>query len=301
MIQSAVNIDFKVMRSVCLASIGSFYDLGLVDGPRGRECVYIQRGGSLLAVGHLDTFGLQNHFGRIKLGDGLTVFSPSLDDRLGVYALLHLLPSLLGSDSVYDLLLTTGEESGLSSASSFSVPAGIAYNWVFELDRRGRDAVTYGIDTKKFRKCLGSSGWSLGLGSYSDIAELGGLGVCAVNFGIAYEAEHTKLCRVNIEAFKVQVSKIARFIKLYSARRFDYVGGSGGRSSYKSYGWAKDSSYWSRWSGRQSNYGTKATLVPDGCFYCNGDLKSDIEIDEGVCLSCLEWERSRGMDSSYRY
>lgn len=293
---NGLKVDFKRLRAVCGASLKSFGRLGDVVGVEGRESVFIRRGGSLLAVAHLDFVELPYHFGKVNLSDGLTVFCPRLDDRLGVYAILDLLPVLVG-DSCFDVLLTSCEESGSSSASDFKLPDGVSYNWVFSLDRRGRDCVTYGVDSKKWRGALGRAGWSIGLGSYSDISELDSLGVCAVNFGVGYESEHTKLTRVNVPLFLSQVGKVARFIGVNSGKRFDYSGGGKIARAYKSSVYYStydyDDSYWSRWSGRGGAGAVKpvkAGAVAGGCYYCDDELVFDDEVESGVCRACMAWE-----------
>ncbi len=50
-----------------------------------------------------------------------------------------------------DVLLTTGEEMGQSSAAYFD-PGEKKYNWMFQFDRGGTDVVTYDYGDKSLYK-----------------------------------------------------------------------------------------------------------------------------------------------------
>lgn len=131
------------------------------------------------------------------------VFSPGLDDRLGVYTLVHLLPKL-GVDT--DVLLTTDEERGRSTARDF-VPAR-EYNWLYSFDRRGTGAVCY--DYSEMEEVIGKH-LEVFVGSYSDIRDLSHLGVCGVNIGTAYYDEHSKGCHTILEEYFGQVAAFVGF------------------------------------------------------------------------------------------
>src|SRR4051794_30743638 len=77
---------------------------------------YRDNGSDILAVAHLDTVGLAHqracHF--VDTEGGPVVYSRALDDRLGAYIILDLLPAL---GITHDILLTVGEESGQSTAA----------------------------------------------------------------------------------------------------------------------------------------------------------------------------------------
>ncbi|MCP6726064.1 hypothetical protein NL526_28810, partial [Klebsiella pneumoniae] len=67
------------------------------------------------------------------------------DDRLGLYYIMEILPSL-GIN--VDVLLTTDEEIGQSSASEFKKAEGKQYNWMFMFDRHGYgNVVMYQYET----------------------------------------------------------------------------------------------------------------------------------------------------------
>lgn len=147
-----------------------------------------------------------------------TVYSPTLDDRLGVWLLLkYLLP--LG----VDVLLTTGEEQYKSTGYWFR-PTDKQYNWIFELDRAGIDCVTYDFFNERFFCALESNGWQIGKGIFTDISFMMNLGVMAVNFGIGYHLEHTENCYAQIQTVKQQLNRVLRFVRTFNQIRFDNEG-----------------------------------------------------------------------------
>lgn len=237
----------------------------------GDSYIYIDRGASILGVAHLDYVTVPFHYCEADL-NGFVVFCPRLDDRLGVWGLLDVLPSLVECD--FDVLLTTGEESGSSSASIFKPSHD--YNWIFELDRRGKDCVTYGIDSKDWRGALGRSGWSIGRGSFSDICHLDNLGVCAVNFGVGYHEEHTRLCYASIDDIIMQLKRVSRFINKNWDSVFEYV------PLIKS---SKHKPLYSNDRGYSSRFGLDYDDLH--CSLC-GTWLLDFELKTGMCVSCAE-------------
>lgn len=209
--------DMDEIKSYCNASIKSFDKLGIVH----KGSVFIpgipddDNKPRVLAVGHLDCYsgGYFDH--------GTSIFAPMLDDRLGVWSICRKLPTLVGG-RYYDILLTTGEESGMSSAKDF-VDQADGYNWIFELDRHGSDAVHYGFMDKEWIGVLEDDGWDMSSGSFSDICEFEDGLVCAVNFGIGYQREHTLECFVRINQLANQLSRVASFYKMYKDRRFTHT------------------------------------------------------------------------------
>lgn len=145
-------------------------------------------GSNILAVAHLDTVAPDNqrqcHY--LNTADGLVCYSRSLDDRLGAYIILDMLPRL-GVN--VDILLTIGEERGQSTAEYFETVK--QYNWVIEFDRGGDDVVMYQYDTPGMRDLLRSAGARPGNGIFSDIGELDHLGCKAFNWGTGYQDYHT--------------------------------------------------------------------------------------------------------------
>ena len=157
----------------------------------GDFYAFKDNGSDILAVAHLDT--VVEHARRkaefYMTGNGLAVVSGALDDRLGAYAILELLPRL---GVTHDVLLTTGEESGQSTASYFETAK--EYKWVIEFDRgivgSQPDVVMYQYDDESAREAVRAAGAVPGRGSFSDIAYLEDLGVKCFNWGIGYQGNY---------------------------------------------------------------------------------------------------------------
>ena len=200
-------IDADRLRKVCGMRVEDFAGHGeCVPTPEGNY-VFCDQGERVLGVAHLDTVLPGTHF----TSDGDRVFSPALDDRLGVYLLSDLLP-LLGVK--FDLLLTDGEERGCSTARWFVPPR--SYNWMFSFDRAGIDVVLHQYDKPANRRLLHQSGFHIGVGSYSDIANLDFLGCAGFNFGCGYHYQHKPNCYADLSETREMV---ARFVRFWSRHR----------------------------------------------------------------------------------
>lgn len=196
---------------------------------QGRDYfIYKDHGSNILAVAHLDTVA-DRRIEKAKFdvirnkGGGTTIRSINLDDRLGAHILLDVLPTY---GIKCDILLTTGEESGQSTARDFQPPEGKEYNWIFSFDRRGRDVVMYQYHTSKLTRLLEKVGFKVGQGSFSDIASLNHLGVSGFNFGVGYNHEHSSDCYAVWEIAMKQVRRFSTFYETYKDRQFKYQGWS---------------------------------------------------------------------------
>jgi hypothetical protein len=191
------------LRICCKAKTDTLLDLMPNQfGAAGTRHATHTGDSKILAVAHCDYVELPNVFAADpEMG---VVFSPRLDDRLGVYTLLYLLPSL-GIN--LDVLLTENEERGATTAKDFITDK--KYNWVVSFDRRGEDVVYY--QYSNIREHL-TPFFAVGHGSYSDIAALQHLGVLAFNVGVGYESEHTSNCTCQLKTYFAQ---IARFVAFY--------------------------------------------------------------------------------------
>lgn len=146
------------------------------------------------------------------------IYSGALDDRLGVAILLDILPVIM-PDFKYDVLLTTDEEIGQSTASDWlhsiddkSLERASDYQFVFEFDRAGTDVVTYDFHNHVAEQLLEDSGWRIGLGAFTDICDLIGLGVWAANFGCGYHNQHTNSCYVDLHDLEINLRRFALFV-----------------------------------------------------------------------------------------
>ena len=198
---------------------------------KGKGYLYVDRGASILAVAHMDTVAdpdsyykgnsvFKNRVSIEQVGfDDYDITSIKLDDRLGVFMIMDVLPYL---GLRYDILLTTGEEIGLSTARYFETKKN--YNWMFELDRRDfGTAVMYQYDSKELRQALQGSSYRIETGSFSDISELDFLGCVGINFGVGYRDEHTDGCYTRTSWMNVVVNMFVDFYSVFKDKKFDYV------------------------------------------------------------------------------
>lgn len=218
-----LNADTKAI----LADPKKYWDYKV---QRGEGFLYIDRGADILGVAHMDTvadFTVPNDKNKkiaktivenIGVND-IMVSSMKLDDRLGVFLLMDVLPYL---GLKYDILLTTDEEIGLSTASNFKTKK--KYNWVFSMDRRDYGtAVLYQYDTPEIRNALKSLDYTIETGSFSDISELNKLGCVGINFGCGYKYEHTDACMIRTSWLSVVVNMFVDFYRWYGDVKFNYV------------------------------------------------------------------------------
>lgn len=212
----------------------------------------------ILAVVHLDTVVSTDTnwtFQQAVLGHNNNkrhlLWNAQLDDRLGAYILMDLLPKYLGQHA-YDILLTTDEESSNSTAEDFVLPAGKDYNWIFQFDRRGTGAVLYGYEDKAWRETVDAF-LPVETGSFSDICKLYDLGVKGLNVGTGYHAEHQELCYMNVDETIDQVTKFIHFYNLHKNTKFPHDPHSSFGSGRWGGGGAWDDDQW--WDGRgRSDY-----------------------------------------------
>lgn len=180
------------MKRVCEMSEYDFdehFDLTFhVDEDRKRNNFYYYKdnGSNILAVAHLDTVvrSWERRTEFCETADGPICHSGALDDRLGAYIILCLLP-LLGIN--VDVLLTVGEEQGESTAELFDPPEGKQYNWMIEFDRKKNDVVMYEYDSPSTKDLVRACGATVGHGSFSDICYLNHLGIKGFNWGTGYD------------------------------------------------------------------------------------------------------------------
>ena len=168
------------------------------------ELIHIDRGSNILGVAHLDYVDYKPPTFN---ADCSQVFCPQLDDRLGAWVLLYLIPSM-GVN--IEVLLTDNEEIGQTTAQDFQPSKD--YNWVVEFDRMGTDAVLYQYENDTSRTVLSDAGYEIGIGSFSDISELEHLGVMAMNLAVGYYRQHTPDCYANLEE---TLSSVAKFKTIY--------------------------------------------------------------------------------------
>lgn len=234
----------EVLAAVCAAPEDSFphaFNLERVDvsdeATRWDADWYAFRdnGADILAVAHLDTVAdaksRQARF--LETESGLVVFSRALDDRLGAYTILDMLPRL---GITTDILLTVGEESACSTAEFFD-PGEKEYKWVIEFDRGGRDVVMYQYDDDDTRALVKESGARVGEGSFSDIAYLEHLGVKCFNWGVGYQDYHSDRSHAFLDDTFEMVSYFLDFYGLNADTYLPHVSKPSSWGGLRRYDW----------------------------------------------------------------
>lgn len=267
-----IKFDTDRMREICQAPESWFdnmpkhYNLPKVQvADKGLKWWFFASQAPILAVAHLDSVVDDNHFGVVDFSGERRVYSPNLDDRLGTYIILDLLRNQYGLE--YDILLTTGEESGHSSASNFAIKK--KYNWIFEFDRIGTDCVMYDYEDIKTSDLVEKYGWRVGLGSFTDICELESLKCKAFNFGVGYHDYHTKYAYAHLPETAWSISN---FLKFYADMKDTHLPHKKKERAWSSYPSKHYLSDWTDRNGWQSQ-----------CLYCS---EWDFLDKDKMCRRC---------------
>lgn len=236
-----MEFDLKKMYDLLIQETTALLgqDFGYSNVRHESRYTFIDNGSNILAVCHLDTvkdlyFPKVDTVGKsskkivhdefadplIETGRFYTrIQSVCLDDRLGLFYILYVLP-LYGIR--VDILLTTDEETGASSASEFVTEK--KYNWMFQFDRHGYGgAVLYQYENNVLRAMLQNLDIVVETGTYSDIASLEHLGCRGINFCVGYKNEHTDACFTRTDWMQLCVSMFADFFFAYEDVKLDYV------------------------------------------------------------------------------
>jgi hypothetical protein len=211
-------INYSKLKQVCLSPVKSFEGIGdMVNTPDGILIYKENPKAKILGVSHLDSVLEHSHFYNLSIGNDVKVINAQLDDRLGTYTLLEILPRL-GIE--FDLLLTEGEEIGRSTAAHFEPIK--EYNWIFSFDRAGSDVVMYQYDTPLLRNDLKSAKFRPSYGTFSDICFLDHLGVRGINIGTGYHDEHTDMCHASMGELTAQVKRFKAFYDMFEDKQYPY-------------------------------------------------------------------------------
>lgn len=208
--------DASMLEHFCTAD--DFTDYGRLEviGDKWNDFYIFQDNDApILAVAHLDTVMGRRKFRMSNTGHGPIVHSPTLDDRLGAYVIADLLPKL-GVHA--DILFTTGEETGNSTAQFFDTDR--QYNWMFSFDRTGTDVVMYDYDNAARRAMLRAVGAPVGVGSFSDIDFLQHLGCAGFNWGVGYRDYHSNSAYAPLNDTFLSVG---RFLRFYEKHRDTFM------------------------------------------------------------------------------
>lgn len=199
--------------------------------------LYKDNGSNILAVAHLDT--VMPHEARtanfVSTQAGPIIFSGALDDRLGAYTILELMPKL-GLN--FDILLTVGEESGRSTAKFFEAAEDKEYHWMIEFDRGGTDVVMYQYDDADLRERVRKSGARPADGIFSDISYLEHLEIKGLNWGVGYRDYHGPRSHAYLEDYWTM---IGHFLKFHEQNKDEYLP-------------HEEQKHWSRWGSSGGGY-----------------------------------------------
>lgn len=209
------------LHDICSANIEDFaaiQGLDTIANPDGA-LYYGNKNASILGVAHLDHVLFSKPKIKKSKKGNWTCRCPQLDDRLGAWVLLYVLPQM---GITTDILLTDEEESGNSTAKWFEPPKEKEYNWIFEFDRRGTDVVLYQYETQYSKSLMSDNGFSAGWGTFSDIASLEHLNVLGFNFGTGYYGEHTQGCYANLSHTLYMCRKFVKFFNKWSHEKLKF-------------------------------------------------------------------------------
>jgi len=227
------TFNLKILNKLCTPTEHELKRRFLSEGfTENNGSLFLDNKSPILAVAHLDC--VHGRFAcaeTISLPDETLFFHPRLDDRLGVYTILHLLPQM-GIN--VDILFTFDEESACSTGGQFDAPK--KYHWLVEFDRRGSDVVMYEyLHDQPLTSDLKTVGWTPGHGLYSDISDMEHLGVGAFNVGTGYHREHTDSCFFSVRELTAQLGKFFQFWKRFKDKSYVHVPTPKTRSGYESY------------------------------------------------------------------
>lgn len=215
-------IDVKRLEAYCLADVPTDLDSGFVYD-EDNDYWFKDNDADILAVVHFDTVATPDQilFGTTFDEDkqSFVVNSIQLDDRLGLYIINDLLPS---RGVKANILVTTDEEIGRSTAANYDNPENIDYKWGFSFDRRGVLPVLYGYEKQEEWKKAVEKHSEIATGSSSDISKLYKLGKCFVNWGTGYHGEHSSDCYAYFSDIETCVDTFVSFYQENKDKTFEF-------------------------------------------------------------------------------
>ena len=191
-----------------------FLNCGDVQQSPNGVLVHQDNGSNVLGVAHLDY--VLHSKPKINRSTGY-VSCPQLDDRLGAWVLLDLLPAM---GIKIDVLLTDNEELGNSTAEFYEPTK--EYNWLVEFDRAGLGAVLYNYECAKSVKILEDCGYPVENGSFSDICKMYHMGITGFNLGVGYHGQHSLGCFADLTETLESVDRFVKLYTKYSDTRIEY-------------------------------------------------------------------------------
>ena len=186
-------MNLRNLNNRLTAPIEKFEKLGDCEQTPHGPMIFIDNNAPVLAVAHLDWVDYSKPKYKKQYKNTLIYDCPQLDDRLGVWMILDVLPK---AGIKCDVLLTDSEELGLSTASCFNPPK--QYNWMMEFDRQGGGTAMYDYEDTEMRQLLWKYDYHVDQGSFTDICELYSLKCKGFNFGVGYHRQHSPECYANL-------------------------------------------------------------------------------------------------------
>jgi hypothetical protein len=264
-------LSLAALEKRCNMSINEYKSLGEVTLTPDDSYIYIDNGSDILAVAHLDTVKQERHFHHLTLGDNQEyIFSPALDDRLGVYIILDVLPQL---GIKVDVLLTDNEERGQSNAYHFKTKKN--YRWLFQFDRAEvNDVAMYDYLSQKYVDIFSKYGLSAVSGSYTDIRDMTHLQRIGFNFSVGYDMRecHSLFSHAKIRDILACIGSFVRFYDDNKNKRHVYK-----ERKIKAQKWQS--------SGSGHNYGLTLDFIKDYNKALQSGHKKEPEYD-AICFYC---------------
>ena len=271
-----IKMELEALKSlldICDAEVDDFCQLGTtVKDTAHGPLIHIDNGGDTLAVAHLDSYGPSLPRIVWNAKGNVSVHCYQLDDRLGAWVILDLLPRF--TDVKYDILLCDSEESGNSTAQYFKTKK--EYNWIWEFDRAGTDVVMYDYHTQELEDLLEGNGFEVDYGAYTDICYLEHLGVSGFNFGVGYHQQHSDKCYAYLRDTYCMVAKFRRFLEEYHSTKFVHDP-SKTKSRFSGYNW-----YESR-----DDFHSKFAYEDDGPIFRRNEDGDWVKVTEDDFRGCL--------------
>lgn len=294
-------VDVDVLRQYCTAPEEWFHNLpngvhhSFTQGKRDGNYTFFDNNSDILFVGHLDksSGSMDREIFAFFEGDQTQrhfAYNGNLDDRLGVFIGHHLLPTQFGI--VCDVLLTTNEESGGSTAEEFqddwkALPdeERKKYRWIIEFDRHAKAPVMYQFEDADLKKRI-EEFITTDQGTFSDICLLDEMGCKAINWGTGYHNEHTRNHHVVIEETIEVVEAFVEFHAKYKDTHLPHTYSPRVQAAYR-YGvrsfWEEQD--WDNWSDGRG-------WTEQVCDSCGNKVYNRWRIVDGqgeaqmVCVAC---------------
>lgn len=246
-------------RALAIAHVDTvFDDKPAIDPPKQK---------TRLIPGKRPAYTGYNRLHKPVQTDPYIIKSGALDDRLGVAILLDILPVVM-PDFKYDILLTTDEEIGQSTASDWCSSLDIEdlnraenYQFIFEFDRAGTDVVTYQFNNPVAESYLEEAGWHIGLGAFTDICDVMPLGIWAANFGCGYHNQHSNDCYVDLYDLDINLRRFALFVHKIGSDMFEDVKRPTKSHYQGTYSYSNYSQYFDRYNDSDNYYKSTPTIV----------------------------------------